>query len=130
MLPTGDLSRMQAAQQAHMPDTCHRAVYSSSADDYGAIIEVWTENTTDIPCGIEQGNQRQTNEKIEDNMTVVTYDAIVRLPISLAEIWDIKDRLILTKRFGVAITPIAYGIVAPVMRGPSGIRLLLQKIEV
>ena len=125
--PTGDLSRMQATQQAHMPDACHRAAYSSTMDEYGQPVSGWTENTTDIPCGIEQ---QVGAENMTPDMTVVTYDATVRLPLNQAEVWGTKDRLILTKRFGEAITAITYGVVAPVQRGPSGIRLLLQKIEV
>ena len=128
MFPTGDLTRMQAAQQAHMMDVCHRSVYSRTQSDTGADVETWTENTTDIPCGIEQASKQ--SEKVEANMTVVLYDAIARLPIAQAEVWNVKDRLILTQRFGTAITAITYGIVAPVTRGPSGIRLQLQKVEV
>jgi hypothetical protein len=125
--PTGDLTRMQATQQAHMPDTCRRAVFTSTTDEYGQPIDGWTENTTDIPCGIEQ---QTGSENMGPDKTVVTYDAIIRLPINQAEVWSTKDRLILTKRFGETITAIVYNIAAPVQRGPSGIRMLLQKVEV
>ena len=125
--PTGDLTRMQATQQAHMEDMCRRTVFSFTTNDYGEPVSAWTENITDIPCGIEQ---QTGTENMGPDKVVVTYDAVVRLPISQAEVWSVKDRLILTKRFGTAITPITYGIAAPVQRGPSGIRLLLQKIEV
>ena len=130
MFPTGDLTRMQAVQQAHMMDVCHRAVYSRTQSDSGADIEVWTESTVDIPCGIDQASMRSDAEKVEQKMTVVLYDAVVRLPLSQAEVWDMKDRLVLTQRFGSAITPITYGISSPIVRGPSGIRMNLQKIEV
>ena len=125
--PTGDLTRMQATQELHMSDTCHRSVYSSTTDEYGQAVDAWTENSTDIPCGVEQ---QSGNENMSPDKTVVTYDAVARLPIAQAEVWSTKDRLILTKRFGEAITSIVYGIVAPVQRGPSGIRLLLQKVVV
>lgn len=129
MFPEGDITRMQVAQQAHMPDTCHRSAYSSSTNNYGEVVPAWTENTTDIVCGIQQGSGR-ISEQIQDDKTVVTYDAIARLPISQAEVWNIKDKFILTKRFGVAITPITYDVAAPIQRGPSGIRLILKKVEV
>ena len=93
-------------------------------------VETWTEVAVDIPCGIDQSSKRSDAEKVEANMTVVLYDAVARMPISFAEIWGVKDRLVLTHRFGVAITAITYGIVAPVVLGPSGIRLQLQKVEV
>lgn len=129
MFPTGDLTRMQTAQQAHMPDTCHRSVYSSAVNEYGEPVPTWTENVTDIVCGIEQGSGR-IGEQIQEDKTVVMYDAIARLPIAQAENWNIKDRFILTKRFGESITAITYDVAAPVIRGSSGIRLVLKKVEV
>lgn len=130
MFPTGDLTRMQTAQQTHMPDTCRRMSYSRTQSESGADVETWTEIAVDIPCGIDQTSKRSDAEKVESNMTVVVYDAVVRLPLAQAEQWNIKDRLLLTHRFGTAITPITYGVAAPVVRGPSGIRLNLQKVEV
>lgn len=128
MFPDGDLSRMQDTQELHMLDTCHRSVHAYTKDEYGAEKSSWTENSTDILCGIKQETNK--SETVQSNMTVVNYDAIARMSIDQAEVWNIKDRLILTKRFGVAITSITYGIVAPIVRGPSGIRLILQKVEV
>lgn len=130
MFPADDLTRMQAAQVVHLPDVCHRSVYSRTQSDSGAEVEVWTENITDIPCGIDQDANRTNYENVKSNMTVVLHDAIARLPISQAESWDVKDRFILTQRFGSVITPITYGIAAPIVRGPSGIRLILEKVEV
>ncbi len=121
-----DLARMQAAQQSHMPDICHRLVYTRTYDDYGEPIEVWTENTTDIPCGIDQ---RPGSETLQTTGVLVSWDATIRLPIDQADVWDVKDRLLLTQRFGTAITNITYWISSPVQRGPSGIRLLLKKVE-
>lgn len=123
--PTGDLSRMQAAQQLHMPDTCHRLTYSRTFNDYGEPVEAWTEDVTDIPCGIDQRPGSESNNPTD---VAVTYDATVRLPISQADTWDVKDRLLLTQRFGSAVTNITYWIASPVQRGPSGIRLLLKKV--
>lgn len=123
--PTGDLTRMQAAQQLHMHDVCHRLVYTRTYDDYGAPVEVWTENTTDIPCGLDS---RPGSESHNPTGVAVIYDATVRLPISQADVWDVKDRLLLTQRFGSAVTNITYWIASPVQRGPSGIRLLLKKV--
>jgi hypothetical protein len=120
-----DLARMQKAQEFHMPDVCHRLVYSRTFDEYNSPQETWTEDTTDIPCGIEQ---QAGSEDISDTRTTVTYDATIRLPISQADIWDVKDRLLLTRRFGSAILPITYWIASPVQRGPSAIRLLLKKV--
>lgn len=128
--PTGDLQRMQQAQTAHMHDTCHRSVHSYTPNDYNEQKSVWEEDETDIPCGIEQKARGDDSESVQNTHTEVRYDAIARLPISQAEVWDIKDKLIVTKRFGSSITPIEYGIAAPIERGPSGIVIKLKKVEV
>ena len=127
MLKPSDLLRMQSAQQSHMPDICHRSVYSRTTDDYGSPIESWAEDTTDIPCGI---NQAAGSEVFGATEMTVEYDATIRLPLSQADVWDAKDRLILTKMFGLVITPIVYEVASPVQRGPSAIRLLLRKVIV
>lgn len=124
--PLGDITRMQAAQELHMHDTCHRLAYSKTVDDYNSPVETWTENATDIPCGIDQ---QAGSENLGAGNVTVTYDAVVRLPISQADVWDVKDRLLLTKRFGVAVTNIAYWVASPIQRGPSGLRMLLRKVD-
>lgn len=78
---------------------------------------------TDIPCGIDQ---RPGSERQADKNTVVSYDAIIRLP--LTAVFDVKDKIKVTELYGEAITPIEYSIVSPEQRGPSGIRFLLKKV--
>ena len=108
-----------------MLDTCHLLAYSTTADDFGEMVPFWTEMETNIACGLEQG---QGSERTRGDMTTLTWDATMRLPIDTE--LDVRDRLKVTKRFGVDITPIEYGIVGPIQRGPSGIRLRLQVVDV
>ena len=122
---SSDLAGMQATQTAHMLDTCRRLVFTSAADDYGEMVPTWTEAATDIECGLEQ---TPGSERGRADMTTLTWDATMRLPIGTSI--DAKDRLKVTKRFGVAITAIEYGIAGPIQRGPSGIRLRLQEVDV
>lgn len=123
MLNSNQLSHFRERQAASLMDTCHKLVYSRVFNDYNEPIEFWTENNTDIPCGLEQ---KQGEERSRDKDTIVSYDAIVRLPLS--ENWNEKDRIRIIKRFGEDITPFDYGIISPIQRGPSGIRMLLNKI--
>lgn len=125
MFSGSELADMQAAQENHMMDLCHRMVFSQTTNDYNEQIKVWTESMTDIKCGLEQ---QSGSEQLNAVDTVTIYDAIIRLPLS--EVWDVKDRIKVTKRFGVDTTDLTYEIVAPIQRGPSGIRLLLRKVEV
>lgn len=129
MFPDGDLIRMQQAQSAHMPDTCRRLAHSRTQSSSGATKDVWTEVTVDISCGIDQDKQRQDAEKIESRKTLVQNEAVVRLPLSQAGQWNIKDKLRLTHRFGTAITPIDYDLVSPEIAGPSAIRFKLKVTE-
>ena len=126
MFTSGDLDYMRAAQQSHMMDVCHRLVWSSSQNDSGEPVDAWSEISTDVPCGLDQ---RPSSERRGAEFTVVTFDATIRLPLSAAE-WDPKDRIKIVSRFGELITPLVYGIAGPIQRGPSGVRLLLARVEV
>lgn len=121
----GDLSEMRTTQNDHMMDTCHRLAYSVAGDDYGEQVPTWTENVTDIQCGLDV---RAGSENLRSDLTAVRHDATIRLPISIA--WDTKDRIKITKRHGEAVTGVVYSIVGPIQRGPSGIRMLLEEVTV
>lgn len=125
MLDQSQLDHMRERQDLSLMDTCHRLVYTETTNDYNEVIKTWPENTTDIKCGLEQ---KQGQEVQADKNTVVSYDAIIRLPLLTA--FDIKDKIRITKRFGEAITPIDYEIASPIQRGPSGIRLLLKDVTI
>ncbi len=105
-------------------DTCHKLTYSRSFNDYNEPVEVYSESSTDIPCGLEQ---KQGEERGRDKDTIVSYDATIRLPLTVT--LDEKDRLKITERFGESITAITYSIASPAQRGPSGIRYRLKKVD-
>lgn len=125
MFDANELADMRTAQTAHMMDTCKRHVYSRTFDSFGDPVEAWTASSTSTACGLDM---KAGNEVDKTTMTTVNYDAILRLPI--ATILDPKDRIEITKRFGESITPVIYQIVSPIQRGPSGIRVLLRKVEI
>ena len=125
MLDTNQLSHFRERQALSLMDTCHRLVYSSSQNDYNETITVWTENNTDIPCGLDM---RPGEERNRDKDVVVSYDATIRLALTVA--LDEKDKIKITKRFGEAIATIEFEIAAPAQRGPSGLRYLLKKISI
>lgn len=125
MFTADDLADMRAAQEAVMMDTAIRQVYSRTYDSYGAPVETWTDATTSLICGLDM---RPGSERHGSEMSTVEYEVTMRLPITT--VIDPKDRLKVTHRFGEAITNIVYKIEAPIQRGPSGIRLLLRRVEV
>jgi hypothetical protein len=125
MFSATDLTKTRSTQDAHMMDTCKRLVYGRTFNSFNEPIEAWTAATTAIICGLDM---KAGNEIDKTTMTIVEYDAILRLPI--ATIVDPKDRIQITKRFGESITAIDYEIVSPIQRGPSGVRVLLRKVEI
>lgn len=125
MLSAADLAFMRTAQTDHMPDTGNMQPVSIAQDAFGQIVETWPTNSADIACGLDMrpGSERHGKDK-----TVIEYDATVRLAITIAV--DPRDKFRVTKRFGETLsTALVYAIISPVQRGPSGIRLLLRRIE-
>lgn len=124
MFTSSQLEMMRTAQEDHMQDTGYRMVHSRTYNSLHEAVEGWTVSTTPTACGIEMKSGGETNK---ETMTLIQYDAILRLPINT--VIDFKDRFRLTKQNGEAITAIDYEIVSPVQRGPSCIRLLLKKVS-
>lgn len=120
---TLDLAGMQAAQDAHMMDTCTIDVYTiGSTDAYGAPVPTWPAGSP-LSCGF---HVFKVDEVLGQTM-VPTADAQVRLPIGTA--LGAKDRITVTKRFGVAVTNVSYVIVGDAVRGPSGLVVNLKRVS-
>lgn len=119
---TDELAAMQVAQDAHMMDACTIDAYSAgAADAYGNPSDGWTSGS-EIACGFKQAKPRE----IMGTTRVPEWDAQLRLPIDTAV--DPRDRITLTKRHGVAVTPVTYEILGSPRRGPSGLVVDLVKI--
>ena len=120
-----ELTAMRSAQDGHMLDVGNVQSITATEDSFGQLVETWPTNSADIACGLDMrpGSERHGTDK-----TVVEYDATVRVPIATTV--DLRDRFRVTKRFGETLsTALVYEIAAPPQRGPSGIRLLLRRIE-
>lgn len=118
-----ELSRMQTAQDAAMQDTCVVLEYSGGAtDDYGMPLPaIYTAGDT-LACGLD------TNPRGEamSGAQVAMVDARLRLPIGT--VLDVRDRIRVTHRFGVAITAETYEILGVPRRGPSGLLVDLKRV--
>lgn len=116
MLLAEDLALMQETQQAAMMDTGDVLTYTpGDINSYGKQ-EPATYVSSGIPteCGI--GYIASTSSR-EASGEVPTIRTVVRLPLDTTVTG--KDRLQVQERFGVAITPITYGILGEIRRGPS-----------
>ncbi len=121
---SAELAAMKAAQEAHMMDKGKIGRYARTYDTDGNPKETWTLDASEVSCGIDQS---PGSERRRPDMTVVTWDAVLRLP-SGTNI-DAKDRFTLTKRFGATVTNVTYEVAGPIEQGPSGLRILLKKVE-
>ena len=121
---TEELTNFRSTQTNHMMDTVVRQVYSATSNSYNEDVVTYTEQTA-IDCGLDM---RPGSERHTQSYTALEYDATMRLPITTTI--DARDRLKVTKRFGETLsTALVFEIVGPVQRGPSGIRLLLKRVE-
>ena len=124
MFSSSELVGMREAQENHMMCTVVRQVYSSTSNSYNEDVVSYTDQTA-IDCGLDM---RPGSERHTSNYTALQYDATMRLPITTTI--NARDRLKVTKRFGETLTTaLVFEIVGPVQRGPSGIRLLLKRVE-
>lgn len=119
-----ELTGFRSAQVGHMMDLVVRQVYSATSNSYNEDVVTYTDQTA-IDCGLDM---RPGSERHTQSYTALEYDATMRLPITTTI--DARDRLKVTKRFGETLTTaLVFEIVGPVQRGPSGIRLLLKRID-
>lgn len=125
MFSAADLANMQECQEDHMMDECKIQACVQTADTYGELVETWPVDGSAIDCGLDMrpGAERHGTEK-----TILEYDATLRMP--QGTVTSARDRIKVTKRYGTAEgVPIVYSIVGVTQKGPSGIRLLLKRIE-
>lgn len=119
------LTNMRATQTGHMLDVGNVQPCSETKDTFGQMVQTYPTNSSDSACGLDM---RPGQERHGASNTIVEYDATVRLPITVTV--DMRDRFRVTKRFGETLsTALVFDIVAPIQRGPSGIRLLLKRVE-
>lgn len=120
-----DLAMMRETQEAHMQDVCLIRVFSAgTANEFGEFDAPSYDESQAVKCGLDM---RAGDERHGQDVTGVMYDATLRLPITVSV--KETDQVKITMRFGESLdTPLTYKIVSPIQRGPSGIRLRLEKV--
>lgn len=125
-----DKVKMRETADAHMMETAYRLVYSSTFDDFGDIVETWTKDPTPIICGFSMFGHRDMGfgvEKELDDMTVVNYDAILRVPYGT--VFDLRDKIeVVSLRGDTTFTKI-YDIVTVILLGVSAFIVRLKTSE-
>ena len=122
---TADLTNMRECQALHMMDECKIQAVVQTKNTMNELVETWPVDGAAIDCGLDP---RPGLERHETDKSIINYDATLRMPY--ASVPTPNDRIKITKRYGTALgVPLVYDIVGPIQQGPSGIRILLKKIE-
>jgi head-tail adaptor len=120
-----ELSRMKEVQVDSLQDRCVIQRHGYTGNDFGEQESSWTDEAAETACGVDM---RPGSEREFARNTLLQYDAVLRLAITVDV--DEKDRIKVTKRYGETLsTALVFGIVSPMQRGVSGIRILLKRVE-
>ena len=119
---TSELVGMQTAQEAAMQDLCILQIYSETVNTYGQPEPTWTDGRV-LRCGLDPTRGDERHSATNAN---VLYDATLRLPIDTTV--DMRDRIKVIHRFGVAVPAQVYEIVAPARRGATCVKLELRRV--
>ena len=122
-----ELTRMQGTQDSAMQDTCNILTYSTTEvdapDAYGLPAN---KHMVEVPsvCGYKSLSPREVQER----GYVPAVQAVLRLPID-TEI-DERNRIRITYRYAEQLdVSLLFDVEGPILRGPSGIRIMLRNID-
>ena len=111
-------------------DECVIRVYAGTINSYGEVLPIWTDGAT-YACKLDTTSINSNiagNENQRADMTLLTWDADIRLPIEANGI-DERSQIKITKQAGVNITPLVYGIASPDNLLTDGHHFHLRRVE-
>jgi head-tail adaptor len=123
-LTAGELALDRLDYLTTLNDICQIAARVQTQDSYGEMVETWPSYATAIACGVTAPGGRV---HIRGDAVIVVTSTTVRLP--LGTVIAAGDRLKITKRYGVALSPaLVYEVVGYPQIGPTAIIVELQEI--
>lgn len=126
MFTAADLTNMRSAHTDRLQDECYVQALTETPNTFGEVVNSWADSGAAIACGLDM---RPGSETRGINKTVVQYDAVLRLPVT-STVTE-TQRIRVTKRYAETLgTAIVFDILSPIQRGPSGFRILLNKVSV
>jgi hypothetical protein len=120
---TDEMTRLQAANEESMMDTCVIMTHSTLLDSYGADSQVFTDGLPTI-CNVDM---TVVMENRKADMTVEKIDATIRLPIGT--VIKPADRVRITARYGIAVMPIELEVVGAIRMHVTGLVVDLQAVH-
>lgn len=123
LVSSQDIASMKADQAQSLHDSCIIQTYTAAADGYGQMVVTYVDGAA-IACGYKsEGGQ----EKRRRDGTVLVTDATLRLPLTASI--GVKDRVKLTKRYGVTLgTALVFEVVGLPQPGPTGYVVELKAV--
>lgn len=119
-----DLTAMRATQTGHMLDQCVIITFTEGTrNEYNEDDAPVESESAPVECGLDM---HPGSRNFGEEMTVIRYDARLRLPLHTPVAETNHVRII--SRFGEAVSPLEFEVLSPIQRGPSGIRLMLRKV--
>jgi hypothetical protein len=116
---------MQTPYGESLMDSCKIWTYAATQAADGEMIvtaPVWAA-IAETACGFDP---RGSSERWRSDATLGVYDAMLR--VAHATTIAPKDRVQLTKRYGVAVTTIIFEVAGPPLRGPAGQQAPLKAV--
>ena len=117
-----DYTNLRNTQEDHMFDVCSiYTVTTSGYDEYGQPVTINT-TTSGVPCGVEMTGGTTS---YRGQIYPTTIDAVLRLSTDTQV--TILDTITITERSGDTVSE-NYSVISEPRRGPSAIRVVLQRI--
>jgi hypothetical protein len=120
---TVELSRLAGTQTGAMQDICRILAYSAVSSDYGPATGQATYTAgSPVVCGYNP-----KPKEVQGDGQVMMTDGTLRLPSGTTI--SHLDRIRLTHRYGVALSPVeTFEVLGQPARGPSGLVVYLRMV--
>lgn len=123
LIGANDLAAMRAVYGKSLHDTCDLMPRTTTTADDGQVVEDWVRSGSSA-CGFEPTGGA---EQRRADMTILAYDAKLRLPLGTAITY--LDKVKITRRYGTTLsTPLTFQVEGDPQQGPTGLVCLLKRV--
>jgi head-tail adaptor len=123
LIDANDLTAMRAVYGDSLHDTCRLKPRTVTTATDGQEIEDWPDGVI-VACGFQP---TAGAEQRRADMTILAYDARLRLPLGTAITY--LDQVRITHRYGAALaTPLTFQVEGDPQQGPTGLVCLLKRV--
>jgi len=126
-MDTADLATLRADYNASLLDTCTINAHTTSEDGNGRLQHTYTPGAA-ISCGYQPILRALARVEHSPDLTTARAMALLYLPANTAI--DTDDRVTITHRNGVSISPtLTYQLATPPVEGLTGTIVTIEQLE-